>query len=136
MFEVTVDEVESLRFHFGSLKRGQHSKYLPNAFTQEGVAMLSSVLRSPRAVQVNVCIMRVFVRLRESLALHRDLALKLSDLERKVESHDDGIRRLFEAIRQLMSAPPAPRRQIGFGVKEDGMGYLTARRKRQHQRSV
>jgi hypothetical protein len=114
MFQLTADEAEALRFHFGSLKRGQHYKYLPYAFTQEGVAMLSSVLRSPRAVQVNIAIMRVFVRLRETLALHKDLAHKLAQLERKIEGHDTSIRTLFDAIRQLMTPPEQPRREIGF----------------------
>ena len=74
-----MEEAASLRFQFGTLKRGQHSKYLPFVFTQEGVAMLSGVLRSPRAVQVNVAIMRAFVRLRETLSLHKELAHKLAD---------------------------------------------------------
>ncbi len=106
MFQLTADEAEALRFHFGSLKRGQHFKYLPRVFTQEGVAMLSSVLRSPRAVQVNVAIMRVFVRLRDTLALHKELAHKLAELERKIEGHDTNIRTLFDAIREL-ATPPA-----------------------------
>ena len=87
MLQLTVDEAEALRFQFGTLKRGQHYKYLPLVFTQEGVAMLSSVLRSPRAAQVNIAIMRVFVRLRETLALHKGLAHKLAQLERKIEVH-------------------------------------------------
>lgn len=114
MFQLTVDEAEVLRFQFGTLKRGQHYKYLPFVFTQEGVAMLSSVLCSPRAVQVNIAIMRVFVRLRETLALHKDLAQKLAQLERKIEGHDTSIRTLFDAIRQLMTPPEKPRREIGF----------------------
>ena len=114
MFQLTADEAEALSFHFGSLKRGQHFKYLPCVFTQEGVAMLSSVLRSPRAVQVNIAIMRVFVRLRETLALHKDLARNLAELERKIEGHDASIRNLFDAIRQLMTPPEKPRREIGF----------------------
>ena len=114
MFQLTADEAEALRFQFGTLKRGQHFKYLPFVFTQEGVAMLSSVLRSPRAVQVNIAIMRVFVRLRETLALHKDLAHKLAQLERKIEGHDVSIRTLFDAIRQLMAPPEKPRREIGF----------------------
>src|SRR5258706_8945823 len=77
MFQLSAEEAESLRFHFGSLKRGQHYKYLPYAFTEQGVAMLSGVLRSHRAVQVNVAIMRAFVRLREALSLHKELAHKL-----------------------------------------------------------
>src|SRR5205823_467288 len=97
MFQLTAEEAESLRFQFGTLKRGQHFKYLPCVFTQEGVAMLSSVLRSPRAVQVNIAIMRVFVRLRQAVALHKDLARKLVELERKIEGHDASIRTLFDA---------------------------------------
>lgn len=76
--------------------------------------MLSSVLRSRRAVQVNIAIMRAFVRLREMLAANKDLARKLSELERKVASHDGHIRSLFEAIRQLMAPPEKPPRRIGF----------------------
>lgn len=114
MFQLTVDEAESSRFQFGTLKQGQNIKYLPFVFTQEGVAMLSSVLRSSRAVQVNIAIMRVFVRLRETLALHKDLAQKLAQLERKIEGHDAHIRTLFDAIRQLMTPPEQSRLKIGF----------------------
>jgi hypothetical protein len=117
MFQLTLDEAQAVtgsRFQFGILKKGQNIKYLPHVFTQEGVAMLSSVLRSPRAVQVNIAIMRVFVRLRETLALHKDLAYKLTQLERKIEGHDTSIRALFDAIRQLMTPPENPRREIGF----------------------
>jgi hypothetical protein len=129
MFQLSIDEYDSLRFQFGTLKRGQHSKYRPLVFTQEGVAMLSGVLRSPRAVQVNVAIMRAFVRLRETLALHKELAHKLADLERKIENHDENIRSLFDAIRQLMTPPETPRREIGFHVKEDSVPYRVKTRK-------
>ena len=95
MFQLTRAEAESSRFQFGTLKRGQNIKYLPRVFTQEGVAMLSSVLRSPRAAQVNIAIMRVFVRLRETLGLHKDLAHKLGELERKIEGHDTSILNLL-----------------------------------------
>jgi hypothetical protein len=128
MFQLTADEAEALRFHFGSLKRGQHFKYLPQVFTQEGVAMLSSVLRSPRAVQVNIAIMRVFVRLRETLALHKELAHKLAELERKIEGHDTSIRSLFDAIRQLAAPPARPRREIGYHVKEASLPYRVKRK--------
>jgi len=123
MFQLTREEAESSRFQFGTLKRGQNIKYLPRVFTQEGVAMLSSVLRSPRAAQVNIAIMRVFVRLRETLALHKDLAHKLGELERKIEGHDTSIRNLFDAIRQLMAPPAKTRREIGFHIKEGSGRY-------------
>jgi phage regulator Rha-like protein len=128
MFQLAEEEYDSLRFQFGTLKRGQHSKYLPFVFTQEGVAMLSGVLHSPRAVQVNVAIMRAFVRLRETLSLHKELAHLLADLERKIENHDENIRSLFDAIRQLMTPPETPRREIGFHVKEDSVPYRIRRK--------
>ena len=131
MFQLTLDEAQACagsRFQIGTLKRGQNIKYLPRVFTQEGVAMLSSVLRSPRAVQVNIAIMRVFVRLRESLALHKELARKLAELERKIEGHDTGIRTLFDAIRELAAPPAKPRREIGFHVKEDSAPYRVKRK--------
>ena len=128
MFQLTADEADGLRFQFGTLKRGQHFKYLPRAFTQEGVAMLSSVLRSPRAVQVNIAIMRVFVGLRATLALHTELAHKLAELERKIEGHDTSIRTLFNAIRELAAPPAKPRGEIGFHIKENSVPYRVKRR--------
>ena len=128
MFQLTADEAKALRFHFGSLKRGLHFKYLPRVFTQEGVAMLSSVLRSPRAVQVNLAIMRVFVRLRPTLGLHKELAHKLAELERKIEGHDTSIRTLFDAIRELAAPPATPRREIGYHAKEASLPYRVKRK--------
>ena len=128
MFQLTEEAAECLRFQIGTLKRGQHFKYLPQVFTQEGVAMLSSVLRSPRAVQVNVAIMRVFVRLRATLALHKQLAHKLAELERKIVGHDTSIRTLFDAIRELAAPPAKPPGEIGFHIKEDSMPYRVKRR--------
>jgi hypothetical protein len=107
------NDVANLMFHFGTSRWGGTRK-LPRVFTEQGVAMLSSVLRSPLAIRVNIAIMRAFVRLREALIVHEDLAAKLAELERKIESHDEGIRTLFEAIRQLMAPPPPSRRRIGF----------------------
>ena len=131
MFQLTSEEAAVSRCQLGILKRGQNVKYLPYAFTEQGVAMLSSVLRSPQAVRVNIAIMRAFVRLRQTLALHRDLAQKLADLERRIESHDDSIHNLFDAIRQLMSPPAMPRRPIGFQVRERRGEYrVRARRTR------
>ena len=95
-----------------TLKRGQNIKYLPYAFTEQGVAMLSSVLRSKRAVRVNIEIMRAFVRLRRLLSTHADLARKLEELEKK---YDSQFQVVFEAIRQLMMPPePSPKKEIGF----------------------
>ncbi len=95
--------------------RGKHIKYLPYAFTEQGVAMLSSVLNSERAIQVNIAIMRAFVKLRQILSTHKELVHKLNKLERKTEKHDVEIQSIFEAIRQLMALPPEkPRRMIGF----------------------
>src|SRR5947209_4830694 len=98
MFQLTKEEGESLRFQIGMSKpsgRGGR-RYLPYAFTEQGVAMLSSVLHSPRAVQVNIAIMRAFVRLREILASHKDLARKLEELERKLGEHDQKFQIVFE----------------------------------------
>jgi len=118
MFQLREEEAESLRSQSATLKkgRGQHRKYAPYAFTEQGVAMLSSVLNSRRAIEVNIAIMRAFVRLREILGSHKELARKLDDLERKVGEHDQKFHMVFEAIRQLMAPPPEPakKRRIGF----------------------
>src|ERR1019366_2781600 len=91
---------------------------LPYAFTEQGVAMLSSVLRSERAVQVNVAIMRAFVGLRRLLASNEVMAGKIPEMERRLEGHDRAIKSLFDAIRELAAPPAKPRREIGFHVKE------------------
>lgn len=119
MFQLTADEDTRLRSQFVILEpgRGQHRKYLPYAFTEQGVAMLSSVLNSPRAVQVNIQIMRTFVRLRRMLASNDDLARKLAALERK---YDTQFKAVFDAIRRLMAPQQPPkRRQIGFKRDEE-----------------
>lgn len=130
MFQLTLEETQNLRFQIGisSYNYGGR-RYLPFAFTEQGVAMLSSVLHSKAAIQVNVAIMRVFVRLRETLALHKELARKLTELEQRIEGHDTAIRSLFEAIRQLMSPPPSPPKpEIGFHIKEDSVPYRIKRK--------
>ena len=112
MFQLTAEEAESLRSQIVTLKkRGQHIKYRPYAFTEHGILMLSSVLNSERAVQVNIEIMRAFVRLRQILASHKDLARKLADLEKK---YDAQFKVVFDAIRELMTPLPPPPRRIGF----------------------
>jgi phage regulator Rha-like protein len=117
MFKLTWEETQSLRSQIVTLNktgRGKHLKYLPYAFTEQGVAMLSSVLNSERAIQVNIAIMRAFVKLRQILITHKELAHKLEQLERKIEKHDADIQTIFEAIRQLMAPPEKPKRRIGF----------------------
>jgi hypothetical protein len=113
MFQLSVEEHEILRYQFGTLRsgHGKHRKFLPYAFTEQGVAMLSSVLRSKRAVLVNVEIVRAFVRLRELLSSNADLARKLAVLEGK---YDRQFRVVFDAIRQLMAPPTTAGRPIGF----------------------
>ncbi|MBI5548929.1 MAG: ORF6N domain-containing protein [Deltaproteobacteria bacterium] len=113
MFQLMPDETEALRSQLVILKsgRGQHRKYPPYAFTEQGVAMLSSVLNSPRAIEVNIEIMRAFVRLRRMLQVHADLARKLAALEKK---YDARFRVVFEAIQELMEPPLTTKRKIGF----------------------
>lgn len=106
--------IRASRSHPVTLKRGQNIKYRPFAFTEQGVAMLSSVLRSPRAVLVNIEIMRAFVRIRRAVATQRALAAKLAELENRVGTHDKAIRMILDAIDRLMNPPEQPRRQIGF----------------------
>ena len=111
MFQLTSDEWVSLRCHFGISKGRGGRRYLPYVFTEHGVAMLSSVLNSETAAQINIEIMRAFVRLRRLLSTHEDLARKLEELEKKYDAH---FRIVFDAIRQLMSPPDPPKRPIGF----------------------
>ena len=93
------------------------------AFTQEGVAMLSGALRSDRAIQVNIAIMRAFVRLREAMAGSKEFARRLDDLEKRIASQDENIRTLFQAIRQLTAAPEREPKRIGFQLKETRAAY-------------
>jgi len=114
MFQVTTKEKYELvtNWHrFGSLK---HSNVLPYAFTEHGVAMLSSVLHGKRAIRINILIIKVFLKLREILASHKKLALRLKELEMRIDKHDETITAIFEAIRQLMTPPEKPKRPIGF----------------------
>jgi hypothetical protein len=116
MFRLSAQETAALTFQSGISKpRGRGGRRsAPYAFTEQGVAMLSSVLRSKRAIQVNIAIMRAFVTLREFAVGHKALATKLEQLERKVGGHDGQIRSLFDAIRQLMEPPTSKSRRIGF----------------------
>lgn len=118
MFQITAGENRFLRSQFVTLKRGGHSKYLPYVFTEQGVAMLSSVLNSTRAIQVNIAIMRAFVEIRKFLYSNDALAQKLKELERKTKKkfadQQKQINIIFEAIKQLLVEETKPVRKIGF----------------------
>jgi hypothetical protein len=149
MFQLTSEETRSLRSQFVTTNRqvverevpatnwsqfvtssSKHrgATYRPYAFTEQGVAMLSSVLNSERAVKVNIAIMRAFVKLRKTLETNRELARKFAELENRVGKHDQEIAAIIEAIRQLMTPPETPRREIGFHVREKAPRYRTRKR--------
>ena len=112
------------------MSSGKHrgKRYRPYAFTEQGVAMLSSVLNSESGVKMNIAIMRAFVQLRRALEANRELARKFSELERRIDKHDSEIAAILEAIRQLMAPPAKPRREIGFHVREEAARYRTHKR--------
>jgi hypothetical protein len=117
VFELTKEEHQSLRSQFASLKRGKHSKYHSFAFTEQGVAMLSGVLNSDRAIAVNIAIMRAFVQLRQFMESNKELSMKIADLEQAVITHDKDIQVIFQTIRHLIEhkeEPPVQRNPIGY----------------------
>ena len=115
LFQLTAEEQEALRSRFAISKGRGGRRYAPLVFTEQGVAMLSGVLNSERAIRVNILIMRAFVRIRELAAAHKDLAQKLDELEKKVSVHDERITAVFEAIKKLLTpGEPPKRQQIGF----------------------
>ncbi len=117
MFELSEEESQRLRCQFGTLKksgRGEHSKYLPFAFTEHGILMLSSILNSEKAAQINIAIMRVFLRLREMLMTNSALALRLERIDRTVESHDRKIGDLYRIVTRFSTAEKKPKGPIGF----------------------
>jgi hypothetical protein len=135
IFQLTPQEVTNLRFHsgtsslrwqFGTSRGWGGRRYLPYAFTEQGVAMLSSVLRSVRAIQVNIEIMRAFVRLRRMVISHEEMARRVDALEKK---YDAQFKVVFDAIRQLMAPPEPRRRPVGFRVEEARAAYRVRRRR-------
>ena len=112
MFQLTKDETNSLRSQFGTLKRGQHSKYPPYAFTEQGIAMLSGILNSPRAIATNIAIMRTFVALRKWMQSNKKLGAKIRQLEKK---YDERFKLVFDAIQQLIKQE-SESRPIGFEI--------------------
>lgn len=123
--------IRSLRSQIAILDkgRGKHRKYPPYVFTEHGAIMVANILKTPRAVQMSVFVVRAFVRLREMTLVHEDIAGKLAELERRVGQHDAHIQAIIEAIRQLMAPPARPKREMGFRVEEPRQTY-SSRRKR------
>ena len=126
MFQLTSEEFKNLIFHFGISSWGGTRK-CPYAFTENGVAMLSSVLNSKRAIQVNIQIMRTFTKIRELIATHKDLQKKIEDMEKK---YDHQFKVVFDAIKQLLAKPEPKKKKIGFVVRERSAKYRTALSKR------
>ena len=118
MFILSKEESDSLRSQFATLKkgRGQHSKYLPYAFTEHGAIMAATILNSPRAVEMSIFIVRAFVKLREMLISHKDLKHKIEEMEKK---YDSQFKIVFNAIKELMSQPEKPVRKIGFKTEKE-----------------
>ncbi|MFH1368910.1 MAG: ORF6N domain-containing protein [Elusimicrobiota bacterium] len=114
MFQLSWGETKSLRSQNATLKKGQNIKYRPYAFTEHGVSMLSAVLNSEQAIKVSVLIIDTFVKLREMLSNQKEVMLKLEEMERRIEGHDEGIKTLFDALRQLLAVPAKRMRKIGF----------------------
>jgi hypothetical protein len=124
MFLLNNQELMRLRCQNGTSKIGRGGpRYIPFVFTEQGVAMLSGVLTSLRAIRVNIEIMRAFVRLRRMLAMHKDLSQKLEELEQHLKDHDDKIQTIFMAIRQLMAPKETQNRKIGFQLREKRVPY-------------
>ena len=119
MRRLTPQEFADLRFQIGTSSQHGGRRYLPYAFTQEGIAMLSGVLRSPRAVAVNIEIMRAFIRMRGMLLSVDELARKVEALERKALANDQDMKEVFAALKELMTPPEPPRREIGFHARPE-----------------
>jgi len=128
MFELKPEELTNLKFQFGISRWGGRRRSRPHVFTEQGIAMLSSVLNSERAIKVNIAIMRTFVKLRQTLDTNRELAQKFSQLEQRVGKRDEEIAGILEAIRRLMAPPEKPGREIGFHVRETAPRYRVRKR--------
>jgi len=125
-FRLTREEAMALplsRSQSVILKRGANIKYLPYVFTEHGAMMAANVLNSPHAVRMSVFVVRAFIRLRHTVAFHKEIMIKLDELERKFTAHDSDIKRLFATVRQLMAPPEPKKRKIGFLVEEKAAVY-------------
>jgi hypothetical protein len=127
-FQLTRQEFADLKSQFATSSSHGGKRKLPWVFTEHGAIMLASVLNSDTAVQASVRVVRAFVRLREIVSANAELAAKFAQLERRLDSHDEAIAQLFEAIRQLLAPPPEKKREIGFHVRERERNYAAKRR--------
>ena len=119
MFQLDSQEKDELVANCDRLKNLKHSSSLHYVFTEHGAVMLATVLNSPKAVEISILVVKAFIRLREMLGAHKELAIKLDELERQIQGHDESIQTLFEAIHQLMTPPSTKSRQIGFAVSRN-----------------
>ena len=117
MFELTKEEFEILRSQYGTSSWGG-VRYAPMSFTEQGVAMLSSILNSERAILVNIQIIRIFTKMREMLSTHKELLFKMNKLEKKVSNQDENIKSVFDYLKQFIKQEKNPRKEIGFKQKE------------------
>ena len=113
MFELTIKEFENLRSQIGTSSWGG-SRYLPMAFTEQGVSMLSSVLNSSTAIEVNIQIIRIFTKMKKLLSTHKEVLLQMQKIEKKLTAHDNDIKAIFEVLKKLINPPQEPRKRIGF----------------------
>ena len=114
MFQLTKEEKSELVPKWHQLEALKHSKSMPYAFTEHGVAMLASILSSERAIKMSLIIIKAFIKLRQYLSAHKEFAVKISELEHKIERHDEDIIAIFTAIRRLMQEEEKPKKKIGF----------------------
>jgi len=130
IFQLTTEEKSEVVANCDHLSKLKFSKTLPYAFTEHGAIMAASILKAPRAIEASIFVVRAFVRLREMLSTHKELSRKLSDLEQRIEGHDEQIQAIFEAIRQLMAPSDKKVKKIGFTVKEKQKAYVKKAKKK------
>jgi len=129
MFRLTQKEKNKVVANCNHLSNLRFSPALPHAFTEHGAIMAASVLNTPRAIESSIFVVRAFVRLRQIMATHKEMARKLLELERHLKGHDQQIQAIFEAIHQLMTPPEKPKRKIGYTVKEKQKAYGKKRKR-------
>ena len=123
IFQLTTEEKSEVVANCDHLSKLKFSKTLPYAFTEHGAIMAASILNAPRAIEASIFVVRAFVKLREMLATHKELAQKYLELEQRLEDHDEHIQTIFNAIRQLMTTTESPRKKIGFTAREKQKAY-------------